>query len=237
MPRRNRKQVDTVMKIRNDGDFSLYAYCIMDNYIHLYLKEGEDKISRVLKRIGTSYAFYYNKKHNRVEYVFHDRVRSEGIMSDAQLMEVIRYIHNNPVKAHMIERAEGCSWSSYRRYVSKVEKLNGQETFESDILEVLEVFSHVRDKTAKLFLDFTKERTGEKFLDADFTEDQQDEIQLEKILQELLAKKGVSFEIVRNDKTLREDRIRELKYKYKASIRRTAELLGVNRNIVQRTNI
>ncbi|CQR71945.1 protein of unknown function DUF1568 [Sporomusa ovata] len=50
-----------------------------------------------MKRVGVSYASWYNKKQERVGHVFQDRYKSEPIDSDAYLLSVLRYIHNNPV--------------------------------------------------------------------------------------------------------------------------------------------
>lgn len=54
------------------------------------VEEETEGIARIVKRIGTSYAYYYNHKHQRVGHVFQDRFISEGIKDDAQLLEVIR---------------------------------------------------------------------------------------------------------------------------------------------------
>lgn len=48
----------------------------MDNHVHLVLKEGVDPIARIMKRIATSYARFFNLKYERVGHVFQDRYKS-----------------------------------------------------------------------------------------------------------------------------------------------------------------
>ena len=48
-------------KLKKEKKFYIYAYCLMDNHVHLLINQGEDTISRIMKRIGTSYAYFYKK--------------------------------------------------------------------------------------------------------------------------------------------------------------------------------
>ena len=59
-----------------------------------------------MKRIGTSYAWWYNRKYQRTGHVFQGRYGSECVEDDEYLLTVIRYIHKNPVKAGMISEPE-----------------------------------------------------------------------------------------------------------------------------------
>ena len=58
--------LETVDRMKKQDEYEIYAYCLMDNYVHLLLKEGEDTIQRSLKRIGVSYAYYYNKNGKKL---------------------------------------------------------------------------------------------------------------------------------------------------------------------------
>lgn len=91
--------IETIRLKKKDREFFLYAYCVMDNHIHLVIREGEDSLSRIVKRIGVSYAYYFNKKYNRIGHVFQGRFKSENIEDDKYLLCAIRYVHRNPVKA------------------------------------------------------------------------------------------------------------------------------------------
>ena len=86
--------------------FRLLAYCLMGNHVHLLLKEGTEPLEQVFKRIGGRFVYWYNVKYQRVGHLFQDRFKSEPVDSDAYLLTVIRYIHQNPVKAGLCERPE-----------------------------------------------------------------------------------------------------------------------------------
>ena len=65
--------------------------------------------------MNTKYAKYYNKKYNRVGYVFRDRYKCEGIYNEKQLHNCIRYIYNNPVKAGICSNVGDYLYSSYNK--------------------------------------------------------------------------------------------------------------------------
>ncbi|MEW6173529.1 MAG: transposase [Bacillota bacterium] len=52
--------IATIWDKKGDDHFTVYAYCVMDNHLHLVLREGKDVLAKALKRIGTSYAYYFN---------------------------------------------------------------------------------------------------------------------------------------------------------------------------------
>jgi putative transposase len=83
----------------------------MSNHVHLLVRENDDTISRIMSRIGTSYAKWYNQKY-RSGHVFQGRYGSECVEDDKYLLTVVRYIHSNPVKAGLVRELEAYSWSS-----------------------------------------------------------------------------------------------------------------------------
>lgn len=101
-------------RVKRESPFVLYAYCLMDNHIHLLIGEDEAPLSRVVQRIGVAYAYRYNKKHDRSGHLFQDRFKSMPIEDDAYFVTVLRYIHGNPVKAGLCRSPEQYRWSSCR---------------------------------------------------------------------------------------------------------------------------
>lgn len=95
----------------------ILAYCIMNNHAHMLIKAEEIKeLSKYMQRLNTKYAIYYNKKYEKVGYVFRDRYKSEGIYTEEQLYCCINYIYNNPVKAGMCNKASEYPYSNHRKY-------------------------------------------------------------------------------------------------------------------------
>lgn len=93
----------------------VYAYCLMDNHVHLLLNTNHDDLAVIMKSIAVRYASFYNWKYSRTGHVFQDRFKSEPIEDERYLLAVVRYIHNNPIKAGMIEKPADYEWSRLRK--------------------------------------------------------------------------------------------------------------------------
>ena len=76
-------------------NYVLYAYCLMSNHIHLLIREREDTIGMAIKRIASSYVYYYNHKYSRDGHLFRERFKSEPVNDMAYFVTLLRYIHQN----------------------------------------------------------------------------------------------------------------------------------------------
>ena len=106
----------TLEKRLGDCNVEWYAWCLMNNHVHLLLRGPIEEISSCLKKTLGAYAIYFNAKSGRVGHLFQGRFRSEPVDTDEYLLGVTCYIHNNPVKAG-ISRVDGYPWSSYQEYL------------------------------------------------------------------------------------------------------------------------
>lgn len=102
--------------IRLPAFCSFYAYCLMSNHVHLLIQEKEEKVGDTIKRLGVAYARYYNKKYNRNGHLFQDRFRSEPVNDMSYFLVLLRYIHQNPIKAGLTKDLYSYPWSSWREY-------------------------------------------------------------------------------------------------------------------------
>ncbi|HHY25099.1 MAG TPA: transposase, partial [Clostridiaceae bacterium] len=93
------KLIQTIKEIKEISKYEVYAYCLMTNHVHLLIKERNEDLGIVFRRIGAKYVYWYNHKYKRRGYLFQDRYKSEAVESDEYLLTVLRYIHQNPVKA------------------------------------------------------------------------------------------------------------------------------------------
>jgi len=100
-----------------EGDITLYAYCLMPNHIHLLLEMGEVSLSKVLQRFHTWYTQYFNRRYDRLGHVFQGRYKAIICDKDTYLLELVRYIHMNPVRAVLVDSPEDYPWSSHRVYL------------------------------------------------------------------------------------------------------------------------
>jgi len=100
-------------------EFELYGYCLMGNHVHLLLKEGKYLLEQIFRRIGSRYVIWFNKKYQRCGYLFQDRFKSEVVETDSYFTIVLRYIHQNPVKAYLCKDVCDYKWSSYNEYITQ----------------------------------------------------------------------------------------------------------------------
>ena len=101
------------------SEFKLYAYCLMGNHIHLLVHEVTEPIDQFMKRIATRFVYWYNIKYQRVGHLFQDRFKSEPVEDDAYFLTVLRYIHQNPIKAGICKKIEQYQYSSFNEFFSK----------------------------------------------------------------------------------------------------------------------
>ena len=100
-------------------NYILYAYCLMSNHIHLLIREREDTIGMAIKRIASSYVYYYNHKYSRDGHLFRERFKSEPVNDMSYFLTLLRYIHQNPLMAGMVERVKDYEFSSWGEYNDK----------------------------------------------------------------------------------------------------------------------
>lgn len=100
---------------------TFYAYCLMSNHFHLLIREREEPIGDTIKRIASSYVYYYNHKYGRDGHLFKERFKSEPVNDMAYFTILLRYIHQNPVKAGIITEVKDYEYSSWGEYDGSVE--------------------------------------------------------------------------------------------------------------------
>lgn len=115
------KVLKTIKYCIEKSGIEIYAYCIMPNHIHLLIKEGAEPLEVTFKRFGCKFVYWYNMKYKRVGHLFQDRFKSEAVEDDSYFLTVLRYIHNNPVKACLSKKPEDYDYSSYNSYFKKNE--------------------------------------------------------------------------------------------------------------------
>jgi REP element-mobilizing transposase RayT len=84
------------------GRCAVLAWAIMDNHAHILFKSGEHGISKVMRKVLTGYAIYYNRRHRRSGHLFENRYKSIICDEENYLLALVRYIHLNPIRARII---------------------------------------------------------------------------------------------------------------------------------------
>jgi REP element-mobilizing transposase RayT len=94
--------VERLGTIVSKTETQCFAWALIPNHFHLLLKTGLTPIATVMKRLLTGYAMHYNRTHNRSGHLFQNRYKSILCQEDAYLMELVRYIHLNPLRAKIV---------------------------------------------------------------------------------------------------------------------------------------
>lgn len=144
-----RRFLETLGRFKKQCNIKLYGYCLMDNHVHLLVKEVEVTISEFIKRICSSYVYWYNMKYDRCGHLFQDRFKSEVVETRAYFFTVLRYIHQNPLKAGLAGNVFDSKWTSIGEYL-----------YQSTIVDtkfVLSLFSEDREQAVQLITSYMNE--------------------------------------------------------------------------------
>lgn len=218
-----RKFLETLEKYKGISKFEVYAYCLMDNHIHLLIKEKEESISVSMKRISSSYVYWYNTKYERCGHLFQDRFKSEKIETKMSFLRVLRYIHQNPLKAGLAKTVFDPSWTSMQEYLGKAHLIT--------IDEGMSLFHEDRKIAMKQFTTYMAEESDEKCLDNQpriKTSDSQ--------VMDYLRVKGYidKNKLQQMEKEERDAIIVSLKEIKGVSIRQIARITGISKSVIER---
>ena len=101
-------------KYKKGYKFKLYCFCLMPNHVHLIIEvKGQRELSKIMKCLNLSYAIYFNSKYKKIGHLWHDRFKSRIIEKDGYLLECVKYIEANPLRASLVSNINEYSWSSY----------------------------------------------------------------------------------------------------------------------------
>lgn len=97
-------------------DCKIHLYCLMTNHIHQVIQVNQIPLSKIMQCITSMYSAYLNRKMGRQGHLFRGRFKDKLIQEDQYLLELCRYIHNNPIAAGMVKNMDDYPWSSHLSY-------------------------------------------------------------------------------------------------------------------------
>jgi REP element-mobilizing transposase RayT len=103
-------------------DLRVSAFCLMSNHYHLLVQTPAGNLSRAMRHINGVYTQRYNRRRNIDGQLFRGRYKSVLVQQDCHLLELLRYIHRNPVRAHMCNAVDDYLWSSHHGYLSSAKQ-------------------------------------------------------------------------------------------------------------------
>jgi len=201
----------------------VYGYCLMDNHIHLLLGEGKEMIGKAIQRISSSYVRWYNQKYNRCGHLFQERFKSEAVQDEAYFLTVLRYIHQNPLKAGITKTLDAYPWSSYCQYIRTAGIV--------DIDAALGIFAEERERAKMLFCQYSMEKTVDECL-----EFQEKVVMKDNQIFQYLRGMGIDSisQLQQLDKKQRDDVLRRLKEREGVTIRQLARITGISKSVIDR---
>lgn len=219
--------LDTVNRYKDKSCLEVIGWCLMINHIHLLVQEGHEDISLTMKRIGVSFSRYYHAKYNTVGHLFQDRFKSEAVEDDQYLLTAIRYIHQNPVKAGLVDKPAEWIWSSCQGYYG--EDIYPPGMLNSNlILGIMDSNNH--EKAIVKFTNFNEKSNN------DFCMDYNDMGKLsDEEAKELINSLIPNFEfgtLMSIPKTNRDELLAKIKSIDQISQRQAARILGVSPNLL-----
>lgn len=137
--------------VSRPGGPRLYAWACMSNHFHLLLRPGEGCLSPVMRRLMTGHAVTFNRRHKRQGHLFQNRYKSFVVEEETYFLELVRYIHLNPVRAGIVRKLEELERYQYTGHSVILGKL---EFAAQDVESVLTRFSKRRRSAIAGYRDF-----------------------------------------------------------------------------------
>ncbi len=101
--------------------FRVHGYCLMPNHVHLILQAGALPLSRAMQMLSFRYTRRINFRESRAGHLFQGRYKAILVDADSYLLELVRYVHLNPVRAGLAAAPEAWRWSGHRGYLGQAE--------------------------------------------------------------------------------------------------------------------
>ena len=212
-----------LLKLNNETEkFKILAYCIMNNHAHILVyTEKVSEMSRIMQKINTSYARFYNSEKNRVGYVFRDRYFTQPIFDEMQLFNCISYIHYNPVIANMVIEASQYKYSTYNDYIKRQgivddEVLKLTYGLEKDYLETFYIMHKNIDRIEDI-----------KEIEAEYMD-------YKEIILEQKNKTGMKLSEIINNNILCRELMLDLKHRAGLSLREIGKIVDIGKDTINK---
>lgn len=211
------KFLDCISMTKEKVEFEIFAYCLMTNHVHLLIKTEVEEPGNIVRRIAGAYAQYSNIQNGRSGHLFQNRYRSEVVETDKYFLTVLRYIHQNPIKARITKNIKDYKWSSYMEYI------------ENKIFLIEPELSLGYFKDLKSFIDFMEENNEDECMEF---------IEKKRWVDEELKDYISSFTNIETlnkiSKNSRNKMIADIRSKTDASNRQLSKVLSIGREILNK---
>ena len=147
-----------ILKETSEGwNIRIAAYCLMPNHYHLLVHTPDGNISRCMRHINGVYTQRFNRRHSTDGQLFRGRYKAVLVEADNHLLEVLRYIHRNPIRAGLARTPKDFLWTSYQGYLSAARKW---DWLEKEFL--LSMFSERKTRRKAVYKNFLSQGEPEE---------------------------------------------------------------------------
>jgi len=146
--------VERLGDILKNTSTSCYAWSLLSNHIHLLLRTGDHPIATVMRRLLTGYAVTFNRRYNRHGQLFQNRYKSILCQEDPYFIELVRYIHLNPLRVKIVKNYGGLG---RYKYCGHGVILGNKRNDWQDIDYVLVYFSKRRKDAQRQYKEYVSE--------------------------------------------------------------------------------
>ena len=133
-------------------NLKIAAYCLMSNHYHLLVQTPDGNISRCMRHVNGVYTQRFNRAHKKDGQLFRGRYKAVLVEEDSHLIEVLRYVHQNPLRARVVKNLNDYPWSSHHAYLSAAKKW---DWLYKDFL--LAMLSNKKRRQKAAYLDFVSQ--------------------------------------------------------------------------------
>ena len=219
------KLLSIISTTKDEYKFELYAYCLMSNHVHLFIKENLiGDIKKIMHKILSSYVSWFNRKYDRSGSLIGNRYKSEPVEDDTYYLELVKYIHENPVKAKLVTSSSDYDWCSYSNYIADKPSIVDTEF-------MLTMLSDDRTASITSFIEFHENDSTGYFSISDRF--RLNDKQAKNKIKSIIGNLSIS-DLVNLPKNERDDYIRRIKADGDISIRQLERLTGISRGIISR---
>jgi len=144
------KEVVDMYKVR------VAAYCLIPNHYHLLIQTPGGDLARCMRHLNGIYTQRFNRAHHCDGQLFRGRYKSILVDADSYLLELVRYIHRNPLEAGLVKELNKYAWSSHKGYLSNAKKWDWlHKSF------ILSLFGREKKEAIKTYKKFISTETSE----------------------------------------------------------------------------
>lgn len=208
---------------KEEYGYELYAYVLMNNHVHLLIYDKKQSLSKIIHNLATRYSLFFNKKYERCGHLFQNRFLSKEVENESYLLNLQRYIHQNPVK-EKIAKIDTYQWSSYQEYIG-----NSKNT---DTEFILSLFHENKRQAIKLFKEFNNISFKFDNIEYEIRKFYTDEEAMQ-IIKDILEEENI-VNIQQYNKVIQKQIIAKILTVRGISLCQISRITGLNKKIVQR---